>query len=212
MPELETVNKRSTGKKLPIKVVSKLDTSVVNVVKWASEGRELFFEDGENFLELSTEAYKALPQRTKTRYDVAKNITLGNDVIGTVTNDIKGFELPFEVRPENPTSQLAVVGTSEEYDYHWSRPDKFEKHSREGWVVDHDPSVRTKYDESCSYKTVGGQKHPELLLLKRPKTLGVEKKRKAKESRDALVKRTQNNFRESAESLGVKAVIDPNNG
>jgi len=204
--------KSTAKKKLPSKVVTQVDNTPADVVKYVSEGRDLYFGDGEEFLELPAEAYKVLPQNLKVRYDMAKRITLGDDVVDTVDSGIKGFKLPFEVRPESAGAQLAVRGKKKGFDYHWARPDKFEKHLRDGWVVDHDESTSTKYDESCSYKTVGGQKSPELILLKRPKKIGVQKKADAKKRRDMSVQGAQNDFRQSAESLGVKPLVDETNG
>lgn len=216
MAELENVKeaeaKAVAKKKLKAQVVSKVDTTPASVVKWVQEGRELYFAGGEDFMELPTEVAALLTGLSAQRYAIERDAKNGVDVVGNATNAINGFELNFNVRPDDPNRQLTVHGKDPKMVYHWARPDKYEQHLREGWVVDHDPNTSTEYDESCSYKTVGGQSQPELLLLKKSKEAHTDNQVKRKERRDGLVKKTQENFRRDVESIGGKAVVQSDNG
>ena len=214
MAELERTSvaeaKLRAKKKLAPKIVSKVDTKVEDVLQWAQEGRELVFEADEEFLELSPEAYKALSLKSKTRYDIAKSHTMGNNPVSDAIPE--AFNLPFNQRPDEANRQLAVFGKDPKKDYHWGRIDKLSRHQAEGWEVDHDPNVHTEYKESCNYKTLGGQKSPEAVLLSRPKEISEKKRAERKAIRDGQVKKTQNAYRASVESVGVKPIIGSDNG
>lgn len=214
MAELEksadVTAKASAKKRLAPKIITKVDTTPTDVLQWSQEGRELYFEGDEEFLELPTEVYKILPISSKRRYDIVKAHTEGKDVISDATPE--AWNLPFNVRPDEANRQLAVHGKKANMDYHWGRLDKLGTHQSEGWEVDHDSNVRTEYAESCDYKTVGGQNSPEAVLLRRPKEVSTQKRKERKELRDASVKKTQNNYREQISQAGLKPVVSSDNG
>ena len=215
MTELKNVKeeaaKAAAVKKLKSQVVSKVDTTHANVVKWISEGRELYFDE-ESFLELPGEVYKMLSDLSKKRYNITKTHVLGADVVGNASDSIKGFTTEFGVRADDPNRQLKVSGKNPDLVYHWTRPDNFDQRKREGWVVDHESSTKTEYDESCNYKTVGGQNQPELLLMAKSKDAHKADQVKRKARRDGLVAKTQSNFQNDVEKIGGRAIIQSDNG
>jgi hypothetical protein len=208
----EAAAKVAAKKKLKAQVVSKVDTSPANVVKWASEGRELFFAGGEDFLELDDEVVGLLSGMNYTRYRIERDALNGSNPVGVSTDSINGFTTNFNVRPDDPNKQLEVSGKDPGMDYHWSRPDKYEQHLREGWVVDHDTSTKTRYSESCSYKTVGGQNQPELVLMKRGKEASEADRVERKKQRDGMVKKTQQSFANDVVKTGGRPIVDASNG
>lgn len=216
MAELEKVSdaeaKATARKRLKPQVVSKVDTTATNVVKWVSEGRELFFEAGDDFLELPDEVIKLMSQTTRQRYSIERDAANGVDVVGAAMDGINGFSTNFNVRGDDPNRQLTVKGKKANKDYHWVRPDKFDVQLRKGWEVDHDKAVGTVYDESCNYKTVGGQNQPELVLMSRGKEVGLKEQAERKARRDGSVSKAQNQFRHDVETKGGRAIVDTTNG
>ncbi len=214
MPELEkstdVVAKAKARKALAPKIVTALDTTPTDVLQWANEGRELTFDADDDFLELPSEVYKALSLKSKTRYDIAKSHTLGNNPVSDATPE--AFNLPFNQRPDEANRQIAVLGQDPTKDYHWGRIDKLGKHSADEWEVDHDPKVHTEFKESCNYKTLGGQKSPEAVLLSRPKTTSDRKRKERQDVRDGQVKKTQSQYRSTLESAGIKPIVNSDNG
>lgn len=199
--------KEETKKVLPSKVVVLVDTKDEDVLKWNEEGRKLFFDDEEgNFRELAPEVVKSLSLSNRERYDVAKNIVSGADVIGNVQDSIQGFSArDYNIRPGSASANLAVYGKKPGEDYYWERAENVDKRRAESWKVDKDPDVHTRHQESCSYKTVGGQAKPELVLLSRPKSVSAEEKARKQKRRDALVGKATDSYRDAVERIGAIA-------
>lgn len=198
--------KEVVKKKLAPKVVGLVDITDEDVLKYNEEGRILFFLDEEDtFRELAPETVKQLSLVNREHYDVAKSIAGGQDVIGNVQDAIAGFDTDaYNVRPGSASANLAVYGKDPNFDYYWERAENISKSRADGWEVDHDPNVKTKHKESCTYKTVGGQAKPEMILTRRSKKASAEHKKKQREKRDRLIQHAQDTVRESAAQLGVK--------
>lgn len=195
---------KAPRKKVIRKVIVGIDKSPEDVLKLASEGHTLFFEDGDDFLELPEEIVSELNGDTKKRYRVAKAIASGEDVMGTAVADTLGFSVDYNVRPGSAGETTAVYGKDPNREYHWGRPDKHNKHMAEGYEVDVDPSVSTRFGESGTQKTLGGQNKREATLYSRPKKVGQELRAKRKALRDSRLLKTQNSAKEAAIKLGAR--------
>jgi len=207
----ETKSKEVAKKKLEAKVVTKLDNTPASVLKWASEGRELFFDD-DDFLELPEEVFRALSDTSKVRYKITLEHVLGGDVVKNATDAIRGFTTDFNVRGDDPNRQMMVKGKDPAKVYHWGRPDKHSPRLQKGWVVDHDSNVQTAYKESCNYKTIGGQNQPEMILYSKSREAHLADQAKRKANRDGMVKRAQENFKSDVARSGGKAIVQADNG
>lgn len=199
-----------TKRKLAAKTVGSIDNTVADVVKWDKEGRTLFFEDNEStFIKLDSEVVRGLSTANRMRYQTAKQIAGGVDVISSMTTAIQGFDsADYAVRPGSASANLAVLGKDKDTDYYWERKENVNKRRSEGWIVNTDSNVRTLHDESCSYKTVGGENNPEMILVSRPKSITIKENAEKKLRRDAMVGKATNTFRESVERVGGEAIID----
>jgi len=195
--------KRAPDKKR--KIFIGVDTDPLDMVKWAKQGHELYFEDGEEtFLELDKEIISELSSVHKQRYTMAKSIALGNDVIGTVTDNINGYSKIHDIRPGSAGEQLTLSNRKKDTDYFWSTTAKVDRHMREGFVVDHDDNVKTRFDEAGAAKTVGGQKSPELILMSRPQAVADAERVRKKELRMKFVTKNKETLKETFDRAGVK--------
>ncbi len=200
---------RVAKKALAKKVVGAIDTTVEDVLKYAKEGRELYFADGEKeFLELPEGVLKELSQASRERYGLAKRITRGEDVITAVQDGIRGWVKDYNVRPGSARDNLAVFGKKKGFDYFWTTKEKLNGSISEGWEIDRNPDVKTIHQDSSTLKTVGGENKPELILMSRPKTLGIKAKEKRVERTQKLLGRTKEKFVENANKIGVVATMD----
>lgn len=197
-------------KKLLSKMVGSVDNTMEDVVKWDNEGRTLFFEDDEDkFLTLPTDVVRDLSRSNRQRYDLAKRIARGDSVLDSMTTAIQGFDSgDYAVRPGSASANLAVLGKKPGMDYYWERKENVNKRRSEGWQVDTDSDVKTIHDESCTYKTVGGEKNPEMILVSRPNSISAQAKAKKQAHRDALVGKAQNSYRDAVERVGAEVIVD----
>ena len=201
--------KRTTRKKLEPKVIGAIDSTVGDVLECIKEGREVFFEDGQKtFLVLPDEVIKDLLPESKKRYRLAQNIANGNDVVGAIEDGERGWAKDYQVRPGSFSDNTAVFGKNDDRDYVLSTPVKMSNKIAKGFVTDRDPNVHMLVKESGTLKTVGGEKDPELILMSRPKSVGIAEKRKKAEKAQALLGRTKEQFVEKANRLGVVASIE----
>lgn len=173
-----------------------LDTDPLLVVKWIQEERELHFKDEEDFLELDTEVVAALSRTARMRYDLAKAITRGEDVVETVEDGARGWSREYKVMPGSAASRTFVKGKDPNKDYYFAREDSVDYHmAKNGFQVTRDKNITVGgRNETCTYKTVGGQRATESVLLERPKELAEQIKVESKRKRDELTKRTRNQY------------------
>lgn len=204
--------KSGAGKKMYVSV----DNNVQDVLDYVESGCTLLFEDDKDkFLELPTEVYKVLPLADKERYMLAKELVTNgiNKVTQTVTDGINGWSRDFDMTPGTPGDKLKVLNKDKGYEYRWSRPDRLGKRSGEGWEIDRDPNIRT-YEQSNSDigqavpKAVGGQRAPELLLVRRKKDVALKFRQDKAEKYNSYTDRAKDGFKEGAEKVGAKAVIE----
>lgn len=212
MAEIEAVKevkaKRAVKKALASVVVGSVDKTLDDVLKYAEEGRELYFEDGANFLELPDQVYTLLSVTSRERYGLAKRITLGEDIVGSMMDAERGWTKDYQVRPGSFATNTEVFGKNPEKDYYLATPVKVSGHTAKGWEIDHDPNVHMFSKESGTLKTVGGEKHPECVLMSRPKSVGVEHRKTRVNKHKRVIQKTKENFVEKAASKGVIAKID----
>ena len=201
--------KRSAKKKLDAKVIGSIDNSVEDVLECIKEGREIFFKDGSTeFLKLPEDVVRDLSIASKERYRLAQNITAGNDVVGAIQDGKRGWAKDYQVRPGSFTDNTTVFGKDPTMDYVLSTPIKMTNKVARGWETDHDPNVHMLVKESGTLKTVGGEKNPELILMSRPKSIGIAEKKARAEKSNRLMSRTKEQFVDKANRLGVVASID----
>lgn len=177
-----------------------VDTDPALVLKWTQEGRELYFKDGDDFLELETEVVASLKRNARMRYDLAKAITLGEDVIETVEDGARGWSKDYAITPGTSTSRTFVKGKDPNKDYYLSRADSVDYHmARSGFKVTRDPNISVGgRKETCTYNTVGGQRQTELVLLERPNKVAKQIQAENKKNRDALTKSTRSSYAEKS--------------
>jgi hypothetical protein len=191
------------------KVVGAVDSTVEDVLKWNQEGRVLFFlDDEETFLGLAPDEVKQLSLENRKRYDVARGIARGDDVMGTVTADIKGYEETYNVRPGSADDNLSVYGQKPGETYYWERPENIGRRKAEGWGVNTDSDISTSHKESCSHHTVGGEAKSELVLLSRPKSVQKAEDAKNRAQRDRLINGAKDSFRRGVEKMGAIPIED----
>lgn len=204
----EVKKEREAKKKLEPVVIQALDFKAADVVKFDKEGRKLFFaDDKESFLELSDSIIQKLSPENKKRYRLAQQIFQGEDVIQNVVDGIRGWTKDYNVRPGSFSDNLMVFGKQKGFDYDWSTPAKLSNKVAQGWEVDRDPNVKTVWEDSSTLKTVGGEAKPELILLRRPKKIKIEERKKRKEKLNALKGQTKDNFVKTASDMGVQAFV-----
>jgi len=193
-----TARKRAARARLT-RCIAGVDTSLADVLKWSQEGREIYFGDLKDFLELSEETYAALNASSKQRYNLAKSITYGSDPVGAIMDAQRGWSKEYNIKPGSASSNTVVLGKDPNKDYYLSREDSVDFHANnEGFVVTRDPNITVgNSKETCTYKTVGGQRKPELILMERPKELAILAQKKSKDLRDRLTKAAQENYVES---------------
>ena len=212
MAEIEAVKEkktvRATKKALPSVVVALVDTTLGDVLKYAEEGRELHFADMAKFLEVPQSIVDLMTRESRKRYGLAKRITQGDDIVGTMIDAERGWTKDYQVKPGSFSANTEVFGKKEDRDYYLSTPIKLSGHIAKGWETDHDPDVHMFTKESGTLKTVGGEKHPECVLLSRPKSVGIANRKKEAEKHKRTIQKTKENFVEKAASKGVIAKID----
>ena len=193
------------AKKLKTEVVG-VDTDLDNVVKWSKEGRKLLFDEDTDFLELPEEIVRTLSTDNRGRYDIAKRITLKEDVVGTIVDGLRGWVKDYNVIPGSASAQTAVQGQDPKKDYRWARKELLGKHLSNGYEITRDPNVTAGgRKESCSYKTIGGEQKPESILVERPKEVSLQIKSARKKQRDAYEQATMDSYVETAAQAGVNA-------
>ena len=212
MAQVESVKEvkavRAAKKALPSVVVGSVDNTVQDVLSYAQEGRELYFEDAGKFLEIPKQVYDLLSPTSKERYSLAKRITRGEDVVGSMLDAERGWAKDYQVRPGSFGTNTEVFGKDKDRDYYLGTPLKVSGHQAKGWEIDHDPNVHMFSKESGTLKTVGGEKHPELVLMSRPKDVGVKNKKLKIAKHRRTIQKTKENFVEKAANSGVIAKID----
>jgi hypothetical protein len=148
------------------KPIISIDTKVEDVVKWDSEGAELYFaDDPEKFLELPSDVAGGLGFYNKQRYYTARNIMKG-------TMDLSGYDKrKFKPQPGTATAgqQLRVDGKDSRFHYCWKRPDELQQAQRNGYRVADDPALDTFYGDVGSTRTVGQAGSEEMVLMKIPR-------------------------------------------
>lgn len=202
--KIEKAPAKQVRKKIQKKVIVGVDSTEADVLKLISEGHKLFFEEGDDFLELSEETIKQLDMATKQRYRMAKNITEGVDVMGPAIDSARGYSVDYKVRAGSANENTMVYGKEAGMEYTWGRTDKHNKKLSEGWVIDDNPNVKTRFNESGTRKTLGGQNAPEANLYRRKKETGDALRAKRKEIRNARLLKTQNTAKDAAIKLGVR--------
>ena len=212
MTEIESVKegkaKRAVKKALSSVIVGSVDKTIDDVLKYAEEGRELYFEDKANFLELPSQVVSLLSGATRERYSLAKRITLGEDIVGSMLDAERGWAKDYQVRPGAFATNTEVFGKKDDMDYYLATPIKVSGHSAKGWEINHDPDVHMFTKETGTLKTVGGEKHPELVLMSRPKSVGVTRRAEKVLKHKRTIQKTKENFVEKAASTGVIAKMD----
>lgn len=194
--------------KLEAKVVG-VDTSIESVVEWSQEGRKLYFGEKEDFLKLPGEIVRQLSPENRERYDTAKNITLDVDILGTMEDGRRGWEKDYAVMPGAASTKTKVDGKDPNKEYFWSRKDAIQFHQGEGYVITRDSRVKAGgREESCSYKTVGGQASPEMILMERRKDVGDKMRADRKEKRRRIIEGTTESYKETAARMGSKGTIE----
>lgn len=185
--------------------IAGVDTKPTDVLKWATEGREIYFGDQSDFVEISDAIYAELTPASKQRYQLAKSITNGENPIDSVMDSQRGWKKTYNTKPGSASGQLLVEGKDPKKDYFLARAEDTDFHANaEGFQVTRDPNVTVGgVKESCTYKTVGGQKKPEMVLMERPISFVAASQKKAKDARDRLTKVAQNDFVEKTAQNGV---------
>lgn len=200
---------REAKKKLPAEVVGVLDTSIQKVLEYAQEGRDIFFKDGEDFLELPNQVVEEMNLTSRERYGLAKRITNGEDIITAMEDGARGWTKDYDVRPGSFSDNTEVFGKdNKNFDYYLSTTRKLSNRIAQDWEIDRDPNVHMMQKDSGTLKTVGGEKNPECILIRRKKEIGIERKKKSREKKRALMRQTKEAFVETADRLGVVASID----
>ena len=212
MAEVEAVKevkaKRAIKKALVSVVVGSVDNTLADVLKYAEEGREIYFADRTNFLEVPAQVVELMTIGSRERYGLAKRITNGEDVVGSMMDAERGWAKDYQVRPGAFATNTEVFGKDSNKDYYLATPMKISGHTAKGWEIDHDSDVHMFSKESGTLKTVGGEKHPELVLMSRPKSVGIERKLERATKHRRTIQKTKENFVEKAASKGVIAKID----
>lgn len=199
---------RSKKKALANKLIGVVDTTKEDVLNYIKEGRELYFMDGKDFLELSDDIVAQMSYATKERYGLAKRITNGEDVVGAIQDGIRGWEKDYNVRPGSASDNMAVFGKKPGKEYFWTTKAKLNSSKMRGWEIDHDPDVHTLHNDPGTLKTVGGERQPELILMSRPKEIRAKLRKQRLDRADKLLGQTKEKFVENAAKIGVVATID----
>lgn len=210
--EVESVTKakatRAKKKALSSKFVGAIDNTVDEVLEWAEEGREIYFADHKEFLEIPKQVYDVLTPMSRERYRLAKRLTMGEDVVSSMLDAERGWAKDYNVRPGSFGDNSEVFGKDPDYDYYLSTPTKLSGRYATEWEIDHDPNVHMLTKESGTLKTVGGENKPELILLRRKKSIGIKYAKKKLERHNNLIDKTKESFVENASKVGVVAKID----
>lgn len=212
MPVIEesgaTAKKLAEAKKLS-EIIVGVDTSVEDVVKYSKEGRRLLFGEDENFLKLPEEIVRQLSVENRRKYDMAKNITLKQDVVGTIEDGLRGWVKDYNVIPGAASGKTIVTGKDPKMEYHWASKEKLSKHLGMGFQVTRDPNVKAgDSSDTCTYKTIGGENKPEMVLVERPKSVGIEVRARENAKADQLEQATLDNYVETAARKGFEATVD----
>jgi hypothetical protein len=204
--EAGTVEKKlASTKKLKSEIVG-VDTSLEDVLKWSKEGRTLFFSEDEDFLELPEEVVRELSLDNRRKYDVARGITFKQDVVGTIEDSLKEWVKDYNIIPGSASAKTAVSGKDPHKDYRWARKELLGKHIANGYKVTRDPKVKAgDASDTCSFKAIGGEQKPEMVLVERPKDVTLKIKSKRKQQRDSYSQATMDNYVESAARQGFEA-------
>lgn len=141
-----------------------LDTTYENVLEWAEEGHMLvFLSRPELFLDLTDDEVKALPQRIRTSYNLAK-ADFKTQSKAFVDPDLEFLSASVEYG--SPTEQLAVdQSTLKDKKIKWVRPEQIKDYGRKGWSVVKDDMESQRGLRDGGYHMVGKK---ELILLEIP--------------------------------------------
>jgi len=179
-------SKSSKEEKTSKKVFISIDNTIEDIIKYQSEGVEIFFKDDpEDFLPLSQEEISQLNSINRTRYTIACGVRYQTLNL----SDLKDSKKFFKPRPgfASATQRLTIKGGRPDMHYAWKRPDELQQYAYEGGRVCTDPNVRTfggvdadgKTVRGSSTKTVSANGVDELILCEMPK--------ERKEARDQAI-------------------------
>jgi hypothetical protein len=110
-----------------------IDTSILNVVQYDYEGKDLNFEGGEKFLSLPDEVVSELSKFNRIRYFVAKQerdleVKAGKD-------DEWKHKIEITEQYASPTDRMKVKNPDPNMEYYLASPAKMHKHASQGYEV-----------------------------------------------------------------------------
>lgn len=181
-----------------------LDTTYENVLEWAEEGHTLvFLSKPELFLELSLEQVKALPQRTKTSYNLAKAD------FKTQSNSFTDESLEFlsaSVEYGSATEQLNVSRDKKfTNELKWVRPEQIKDYSRNGWNIVKDDLESQRGLRDGGYHMIG-KKELILMEIDKKKFAAIEKKKQERGTQ--LLEANAEEMKQVAHSMGAKGSFE----
>ena len=205
--------KKEAGKaKRKLKKHLGFDTPYEDVLKWQSEGHELYFDEtGEEFLELTSEQVKELSPIHQMRYRMSKQIFDGTfDMDSTVSATLGYDKDMYAKRPGSASDKLKVWGKDEGWDYTFVREDSRARFEMDGWIPDTSPKTKTceTKNDACATTHIGGHRNSEMTLYKIPSDVNANKKKLRKDIRLGKLKKSQDTARESILRAGAKLLSE----
>lgn len=181
-----------------------LDTSYENVLEWAEEGHTLvFLSKPELFLELSAEQVKALPQRTRTSYNLAKN-DFKNQSKAYVDPDLEFLNASVEYG--SATEQLNVQRDKKfNKEIKWVRPEQIKDYSRNGWNIVKDDMNSQRGLRDGGYHMVG-KKELILMEIDKAKYAAIEKKKQERHTQ--LFEKNAEDMKRVAHSMNAVGTFE----
>ena len=159
---MEEKGKIATESKISKNPIISVDTKVVDMLKWDSEGKVLDYDTSpEGFKDLPIEVMKELSFENKSRYIIAKQLAEAEkgNTDGGWKNDITITE-----QYASPSERIEVKGKQDGFSYYLATPDKISKHEGRGFRVV--PSGSPESIGLSGRNTIGTVGREELVLMK----------------------------------------------
>lgn len=155
-----------------------IDNTIEDVLKYDSEGKEVFFKDDlYAFIKLSSEDYEKLPKKLKTRYNTSKKTHAIREE--EAEEDALIQEIELGTRAPNAIGQLEILNKDPNLDYYLAAKNKVAQKRLKGFRIDKSGATCFGVTPTNGVTFVGYS--DELVLMSRPKELAKKRRQKRNE-------------------------------
>ena len=187
------------------KVIISIDNQISDVLKYDSNGKDIYFDDEEGrFLDIPEDVVKELSLITKQRYKLAKKVH--EDIVKETEKYGSGIEYLSKIKISgkhaSATEKLRVHQKEKGMHVCYKRPDEVQSSLADGYRIA--KNVKTFNSDVGSVHYVGSYGEPELILMEIPE---AEFQKRLKENGEKSRKFVDAVATDGLQALGSSGVI-----